>query len=356
MYVDGELNNHQQQMVEVFVEQNSDLQAELDILLETKLVLDDEIIFDKSTLYKNAEEAVNVNNAEEKFLLYVDNELSTTAKAEVETFVLQHPTYQTNFTLLKNTVLPLELVACPDKESLYKKEEKPVVFMWVRRLSVAAAILLFAVLAWMLVPSANTKNDGVTASNNNANSSQKNVSTGVTQTTAKPLNTENTTVLNSSRKTQIQKDLITITVDRKNKANQLENTASSTQTVVAKNQQQNINGGNNIITQQQKEQIVTTAENNRKTETAVLVNTKNNDVVVSNTVNKQDAIATVQPTVYRQLDTDDADTKNNTVYIGNMEVNKSKLNGFFKSAKKLLAKSKKIVEPEIGYTSNSNTL
>lgn len=357
MYVDGELNNHQQQMVEAFVQQNADLQFELDMLLETKLVLDEEeIIFDKSVLYKNEADAINATNAEEKFLLYVDNELNPTAKAEVETFVLQHPAFQNNFTALKNTVLPVEAIVCPDKENLYKKEEKPVVFMWVKRLSVAAAILFFAVLAWQLIPS-NTVQTAVGSSvASNTENPKKNEVVPVTSGATQPLKIENTTAATNQQKMPVVKGTQQTETVRFAKNNNEQVVTNNTVQTIASNQNNTVN--NNTTTQQPVQQIAGVVNSINKTENSISTTVKNTENVnkTVNTINKQDAIVSVQPTVYRQLDTDDADSKDNTVYIGNIEVNKNKLNGFFKSAKKLLAKSKKIIEPEIGYTSKSNTL
>jgi hypothetical protein len=154
LYVDGELTPTQMQLVEEFVQANPDLKEELDMLKDAVLSIDNEIVFaDKNLLFKSSGVgSINTTNYQENFLLYVDNELDKEATASVETFVLKNPSLQDEFTLLKQTKLEVEHIACPNKESLYKKEERPVVFMWMKRLSVAAAILFLAVMAWMLVP------------------------------------------------------------------------------------------------------------------------------------------------------------------------------------------------------------
>ncbi len=355
MYVDGELNNHQQQMVEAFVQQNADLQFELNMLLETKLVLDEEIVFDKSVLYKNEADAINATNAEEKFLLYVDNELNTTAKAEVETFVLQHPAFQNNFTALKNTVLPVETIACPDKESLYKKEEKPVVFMWVKRLSIAAAILFFAVMAWQLIPS-NTVQTAVGSSvASNTESSKKNEVVPVTSSTTQSLKIENTTAATNQQKMPVVEGTEQTETVRFAKNNNEQVVTNNTVQTTASNQNNTVH--NNITTQQPVQQIAGVVTQINKTENSIATTVKNTENVnkTVNTINKQDAIVSVQPAVYKQLDTNEEEG-NNTVYVGNLKVNKTKLNNLFKKAKGLFGKSKKEEVSDETYTSKSNTL
>lgn len=356
MYVDGELNNHQQQMVEAFVQQNADLQFELDMLLETKLTLDEEeIVFDKSALYKNEVDAINATNAEEKFLLYVDNELNATAKTEVETFVLQHPAFQNNFTTLKNTVLPIETIVCPDKESLYKKEEKPVVFMWVKRLSVAAAILFFAVLAWQLIPSNTIQTAGGSSVASNTENPKKNEVVPVTSGTTKTLKIENTTAATNQQKMPVVKGTEEIETVRfaKNKNEQI--ATNNTVQTIASNQNNTVN--NTTTTQQPVQQIAGVINPINKTENSIATTVKNTEHANNtvNTIHKQDAIVSVQPAVYKQLDTNEEEN-NNTVYVGNLKVNKTKLNNLFKKAKGLFGKSKKEVASEEDYPSKSNTL
>jgi len=192
LYVDGELDLPQKQQVEAFVQANPDLQQELDMLNEAVLQIDDALVFgNKASLYRSFEDgAINMANYQEHFLLYVDNELDGTARDTVETFVLQHPALQEAFTLLKQTKLAPEHIACPDKEALYKKEEerRPVIFMWAKRLAVAAAILFFAVMAWLLVPKGKT--GGVSAVDVTAGNTPKKIMVApVTQTPVNPLNT-----------------------------------------------------------------------------------------------------------------------------------------------------------------------
>lgn len=66
---------------------------------------------------------INSNNYEEYFLLYVDNELDATLRAEVEVFAAQHPGLQKQLDTLQQTKLfPGEEVLFENKKLLYRQE------------------------------------------------------------------------------------------------------------------------------------------------------------------------------------------------------------------------------------------
>jgi hypothetical protein len=66
---------------------------------------------------------INLNNYEEYFLLYADNELSDKEKYEVENFVKQFPGFEEEFNMLKLTInVPDESVSLVDKSFLLKNE------------------------------------------------------------------------------------------------------------------------------------------------------------------------------------------------------------------------------------------
>ena len=102
LYVDNELQPEERKEVENFVAQNPDLSDEL-IVLQQTILPEGEIVFtEKNVLYKK-EEGISLSNYETFFLLYVDKELTAAQNDEVETFVLQHPQLQNDFTLLKKS-------------------------------------------------------------------------------------------------------------------------------------------------------------------------------------------------------------------------------------------------------------
>jgi len=161
LYIDGELTVIEQISVDTFLSRNPDLQQEFNLLKSTIIAPVKEVTFDKRFLFKNAESAVNTQNFEEKFLLYVDNELGESEKVEVETFVLQHPAMQESFTALKETKLEPQLIPFPNKASLYRKERKVVYMQWMR--IAVAAVFIGLCYNWV--------GNLITNSNGNINSS-----------------------------------------------------------------------------------------------------------------------------------------------------------------------------------------
>src|SRR3954452_4719316 len=156
MYVDNELNAHQRAEVEMFVRQNSDLQNEFEMLKQTKLEADEDIEFAHKTELLKIKESIALDNYQEYFLLYIDNELNETNREAVEKFVLQHPQLQDEFTLLKQTILPQEKIGFHNKKSLYKKEERRVVYFNWTRIAAAAAVIGVTALIWWIAPHGNT--------------------------------------------------------------------------------------------------------------------------------------------------------------------------------------------------------
>jgi hypothetical protein len=143
LYADNELSAQEKNMVEIFVEQNADLEEEFTMLKQSVLKPDHSIILnDKSSLFKGGDEFVNLNNYEEKFLLYADNELNLSEVEETKKFVLSNSSLQNEFTLLQTVKYePDTSIVFPDKSSLYKKDndDKVIPFRWK---ALAAAIVL----------------------------------------------------------------------------------------------------------------------------------------------------------------------------------------------------------------------
>lgn len=154
LYMDNELKPEERGMVEAFVQLHPDLKEELDLLLQYKFTPDTDIVFSgKEELLKGQTDSfVNLSNYEEYLLLYIDNELNPAQVAAVEQFVAENLAVKKELDLLRFTRLQPETVAFPDKESLYRKEEK-VRALPVRWWRAAAAILILgAGLAsvWMI--------------------------------------------------------------------------------------------------------------------------------------------------------------------------------------------------------------
>ena len=152
LYMDNELNSAERRMVEDFVEKNPDLKDELDVLLQSKLIPNQNIVFSKKNeLFRSSESsAVTTENYEELLLLYIDNELTPQEKLQVEKFIENSPQAKQELEILQKTKLQTEEIRFPYKDSLYHRTEKPdsyrvrlISMKWLR--VSAAAILLLAV-------------------------------------------------------------------------------------------------------------------------------------------------------------------------------------------------------------------
>lgn len=340
LYVDDELTAAEKKDVENFVHENKDLQQEFNLLLNTKLPFAEDIIFEKSTLYKTTKDFISTNNFEEKFLLYVDDELNAEEKQSVEKFVLQHPSTQQNFTTLKNTVLPKEVIVCPQKNLLYKKVEKPVIVLWFNRMAVAAAVLLFVFLAWQLLPTTTQKQQEV-VKNNTTNKKQNTVITTVpnqkfvtNNTVERQALSNKSTVVNTTTNTKNNYSIIPL-----NNNNQPTN-----------NTQQNNSIANNATTNTQNNIEIISKNNNTSNsntvENVIVQNTTTNGITENVTESTITPVTNITPVAYSTLDTNNDEllaeqqptTENEDVYIGNIQVKKSKVTSLFKKAKEFFGK------------------
>jgi hypothetical protein len=143
LYMDNELSTTDKQMVELFAAQNPDLKNELDLLMQSKLVPDTNIVFEGKELLMKDEASLQVSGITEKLLLHLDNELSGSQKAEIEKLIDTDTAVTKEWQLLQQTKLPAEAVIFPNKESLYRREEtvRVVSIKW-WRIAAAAVVLL----------------------------------------------------------------------------------------------------------------------------------------------------------------------------------------------------------------------
>ena len=153
LYVDNELSAADKKTVDVFVQENPDLQGELLLLQETVVKADDIVLDKKDWLFM--EEGVSA--LQENLLLYADGELSPAEIKTVEALLATDKSVRAEWNILQQTKLqPDTTVVFDDKQSLYRTEGGRVVaFKWWR--AAAAAVLLGLVL-WT----------GVTVYNNNS--------------------------------------------------------------------------------------------------------------------------------------------------------------------------------------------
>jgi anti-sigma factor RsiW len=151
LYIDNELTPAEKAEVEAFVSLHPDLASELDMLKDTVLRPESNLVFkDKASLLKDVdnEGLIHEGNYEEYFVLYADDELTADEKRQVEEFIYKHPRLQSELEAFEAARLIPETVAFPGKEKLYRKEKKPAAIVW-WRYAAAASVLLVAGMLWM---------------------------------------------------------------------------------------------------------------------------------------------------------------------------------------------------------------
>lgn len=166
--MDNELSSEDRCEVELFVKENPDLQEELSLLMQTRLVPDSSFVFDgKEQLLKTPGAiSIDTTNYEEWLLSYTDNELSAEQKIAVEKFIINHPSAKAELEFLQTTKLqPDPAIVFANKEILYRREEKVRVIgiRW-RKIAVAAALLLAVSTVALLVLNNKKDNEGEIAS------------------------------------------------------------------------------------------------------------------------------------------------------------------------------------------------
>ena len=160
LYWDNELTSSQKQAVENFVKENPDLEQEFKILGQTRFTPDNNIhLEEKEFLLNNS--FINITNYEEQLLNYIDEEVTTEQRKEVERFAGQYSAVKQELALLQKTKLQPEAeVVFPDKSILYRREEKVrVISMTWFRVAVAAAIILIAGFATFRLVNTNKNGD-----------------------------------------------------------------------------------------------------------------------------------------------------------------------------------------------------
>jgi|SRR6218665_1135723 len=140
LYLDNELSASDRQQVEEFANANADLKAELELLLQSKLLPETEITFNGKTALLKKEGEITGETA--TMLLYVDHEMDLTQKKVFEEWIVQHPDAKKELELFQQTRFQPEHIVFPEKQSLYRREERRVVAIRWWRMAAAAALLL----------------------------------------------------------------------------------------------------------------------------------------------------------------------------------------------------------------------
>lgn len=350
LYVDDELSVEEKTEVENFLLKNSDLSDEFDLLRDTKISDTDSSIFEhKELLYKSTSLLIDTENSEEWFLLYTDNELSTSEKESVDTWVTKHPAYKPTLEVLLNTRMPKENIIFSNKASLYKHEVQRVISFAPYRWMAAASIAILLTGGWFLWNSKKIQQQDQSAINSTeipkqivpTNSTKKVTGEMVSinkndMQQGQKLNTVIEPKTTTKKTTEYTKEQYVNVKENSTNNNVVTNHSDHTyEAIIVEDNNttdavnNSIIAANNLTDNEMNESInsiVTTAINekvNRNTEADIAMLTN-----VSNTRH------------YTVLQTDD--DKNN-LYVGALNLNKNKLKGIIRKAGKIFSEKTKNV-------------
>ncbi len=198
LYVDNELSVTERKIVNIFVQENPDLQRELQLLQQTVLKADDIVLEKKGWLYMEED----ISSLQESLLLYADDELISIEKKAVETLLATDRAALAEWQILQQTkIQPDVSIVFADKQSLYRTTGGKVVgFKWWR---VAAAAVLLGIALWtgVSVYKNNFKKTPATepiANNNKINSGEKTTIIQESKNIIEPPAKENTAVQNNT--------------------------------------------------------------------------------------------------------------------------------------------------------------
>jgi hypothetical protein len=152
LYVDNELSPADRQAVERFVEAHPDLKEEWELLLQCRIDPVEMPAFPGKELLLQFEDTSLINpvNYEAWFLSYIDGELDEPARRAVIDFVRLHPEKNIELQRLQLAVnIPDPAIVFPDKESLYRRDEKRRI-AWLPFARIAAAALVLGAVGLLV--------------------------------------------------------------------------------------------------------------------------------------------------------------------------------------------------------------
>lgn len=355
LYADGELSAADIRAVDQFVLANPDLAVELEMFQQMILPVDTLSFYDKAVLYRKESVETGLDNFEEQVLMYVDNELDSSKKSLVETFVLQHPALQECFTLLKQTKLEPETILFPYKQSLYRKAEKkrPVFYQRWARVAIAAALIGLVVLLWTWGPDTNKPEQNFAKlAPLNKSTGQKNTVVGGLSKTDNEAKKSDKNGANSHIASTLNNTVRPLQAIKKNKMPEGIAPVEHTQNLIARYDAQPVAADSKktdvSIAKTEPHIAISAPTQSLPAEKAPLVN---RDIIAANNHSEENTSFNniVKPAVYKELDTED-DRK--SLYLGSIEINKDKLRGFFRKAGSLFrSKTRQQTEDEKSETS-----
>ena len=362
LYVDNELSVTDRKSVEEFVQVNSDLAPELQLLIDTTLPGEQITYGSPKQLYKNE---IELDGLQESLLLHLDNELDAVSTKEIETNIASDNNLKKEWQLWKQTKLDArEQIIFADKKLLYRHEGSRVISMRFWRVAVAAAILLLGLFTGISVLRKDKATDNIsTAKNETKNSSNKIQTTGTNKDEIKPSNisvdpsekigSENTASIKSA---QAQKEITTspTTVITKEQALAEKNNIAI---------QQSTNNNKPVIEKTGLENINNKESN--KTNTATVLTNRTNEVVSpesaanemavkpimkdkitapTNPVVDYNSIPSMPDSYAKTAVSNDGSAENNNkiLYMNEETVTHSKVGGLFRKVKRVIERNTNI--------------
>ena len=275
--------------------------------------------------------------------MYIDNELSTAKREEVEMYVLQHPKLQKEFINLKQVILTPETISYGNKEDLYRTEKKRTVYMRPWRLAAAAIFIgACAVGFWLMNKPVQTNPVAVNQSTE-IKTKQNPVVKPVDTVQQQIINKQEPVAQQATPSTQNKNATEKIIAKKKN----IQPTFKAKENDVAEQhtstQKQNIIHNkpidqNNIV----KQNVAPVVENNdvaiENSSIKPLSVQDNGEETTSlqadeNTDNNNNSYK-IYPVAYKEINTADDD---NSLHVGAFDLNKNKVKNLFKKAKRLLS-------------------
>ncbi|MEP6615180.1 MAG: hypothetical protein ABJA57_01310 [Ginsengibacter sp.] len=179
LYADNELSVAEKNMVDTFIQQNSELEEEFMMIQQSVLHPDQNVkLGSKNFLLKQDNDFISTGNYEEVFVLYHDGQLTDSERIKTENFITAHPRLDKSFNLVKKVRMEADTsIVFPDKRLLLKKQDQGKVIPlnpW--RALVAAVILGFGL--WGGLKYMNQANMQETVSNNQPVTTGNSLATG----------------------------------------------------------------------------------------------------------------------------------------------------------------------------------
>ncbi|HVU55890.1 MAG TPA: hypothetical protein VHD83_12590 [Puia sp.] len=167
LYVDNELSPADRQAVESFVDEHPDLKEEWEVLLQCRISPDEMPSFAGKEELLRSDAPIHTGNYQEWFLSYIDNELDAPSRQAVIEFVRRHPEKNIELQQLQRTVsTPDPDIVFPNKELLYRKEEKRRI-AWLPFARIAAAALILGAVGLLIFHPFRTGQSGLASGPNN---------------------------------------------------------------------------------------------------------------------------------------------------------------------------------------------